>query len=50
MLLLDGYGHQDTMIGARSHRDVFPHVLAFLDEFAAVAEPRRKLRRPVTVL
>ena len=31
--IVERYGHQDTLIGEAAHRDVFPHVVGFLDEF-----------------
>jgi pimeloyl-ACP methyl ester carboxylesterase len=38
---IEGYGHQDCMIGARAHRDVYPHISDFL---AARSAPARELR------
>lgn len=34
LLVLAQYGHQDTLIGEHAHRDVFPHLVQFLDDFA----------------
>lgn len=44
-----GYGHQDCLIGTEAHRDVFPHVLAFLDAFASGGE-RPGDKRPPTLV
>jgi choline dehydrogenase-like flavoprotein len=38
---IEGYGHQDCMIGQHAHKDVYPAISAFLEqcEPAAVADP-----------
>ena len=33
LVVLDQYGHQDCLIGKNAGREVFPHVVGFLDEF-----------------
>jgi hypothetical protein len=37
--VLADYGHQDTLIGENAHRDVFPHVLRFLQEHQTPLPP-----------
>ena len=50
--IVEGYGHQDTLIGEAAHRDVFPHVVGFLDEFRSSSKqgargtPRLLVARP----
>jgi len=39
LLEIEGYGHQDCMIGQRAHIDVFPRITAFLDQ-APAKNPR----------
>lgn len=33
LVVLDKYGHQDCLIGKEAGKEVFPHVVRFLDEF-----------------
>ncbi|WP_395316843.1 alkaline phosphatase D family protein [Variovorax sp. UC74_104] len=33
LLVLGAYGHQDTLIGEKACRDVFPHIVRFLEAF-----------------
>lgn len=53
VVMLPGYSHLDPLIGKAAHRDVFPHVTAFLERShapwrAPAAKPRQfHLRRPV---
>jgi cholesterol oxidase len=39
LLVLDDYGHQDTLIGEKACTDVFPHVVRFLDAFGTRPGP-----------
>jgi cholesterol oxidase len=34
LLVIPGYGHQDVFMGHSVHKDVFPHLLAFLEKHA----------------
>jgi hypothetical protein len=45
--VIEGYGHQDCLVGEHAHRDVFPHITAFLDEFADAAPTAAKGSKPV---
>lgn len=47
--VLGNYGHQDTLIGQRAYRDVFPHIVAFLNEFVRTPS-RHKPAGPPLVL
>ncbi|SFN41773.1 alpha/beta fold hydrolase [Variovorax sp. OV329] len=38
LVVLDAYGHQDCLIGQHAYRDVFPHVVGFLDEYRNIPQ------------
>lgn len=42
LIVIDGYGHQDCLIGRNAQHDVFPRIAAFLDHFASASRGKGK--------